>query len=177
MFPEEDVKLKEDIWAYTWKARESSCEVTSLDPSPLSKNHSSFLESAFCTLLQTHFVNSPFDELKISADDIVTSEGKVQIRTGLEEGLGLFLDPKSFTIETKTKNRGVLRAVYVERDHHWLPVRLEERHANTQFVIDQIEYDDVPVGGRLVPKSFWISVGEQQAFPHTQISLSNCRNF
>lgn len=179
MFPDEKDVLAQDTWSYTWKARETSCEITALDSSPVIANHHGFLETAFCLLLQTHYVNSPFDELKISPEDISrTDNEQVQIRTAPSEpDLGLFLDPQRLHIETHTKSRGIIRADYSEINHQWLPTRLEQRLPKETLVIEDIKYSDVPVGGRRMIQSFWIAVGEDQALRHTQVSLYNCQNY
>ena len=179
MFVAETEKLQTEAWSYTWKARETSCEVTSLEDAPLSRNHRGILETVFCTLLQTHYVNSPFDELKIMPEDISSHEDKVQIKMGVggAEDLGLYLDPKAVSVETRTKSRGALNAVYAESEHQWLPERIEQKTATTVLLIDGFEYSAAPVGGRRLLKSFWISLGDSRALPHTQVFLSSCRPF
>ena len=177
MFPEEVDKLTEESWAYTWKARETVCEVSALDKSPMLQNHKGFIESAFCLLLQTHYVNSPFDELKISPSSIVKNGERVQIRTSLEDDLGLFLDPIDFKVETKTKSRGVLSARYSSHEGDWLPDHLEYHSPTSTIVVDTIEYAEVKLSGKRMIKSFWISVGDDKTLQHTQVELSACQNF
>jgi hypothetical protein len=184
MFPEESEKIDSDTWSYTWKARAGACEVTALETSPLAQNHRAFLEDAFCTLLQTHFVNSPFADLQVNGEGIVSApKDSVQIRTSPDPNLGLYLDPGTVTVETRTKARGTFRALYGEHSSQWLPDFIEQRTDKTIVVLDGFEYGNVPVGGRILPKSFWISVGDRstpaskEAFQHTRVELSNCRTF
>lgn len=177
MFRDETSKLGEETWVYTWRARETSCEVKADRNTPLAKAHRSFLETAFCTLLQTHFVNSPFDELKIMPEDIQSNEEKVQIKLGSNDGLGLFLDRKEVSVETRTKSRGTLRAFYSDREHQWLPERIEQKTDKAILLLDAFEYSGTPVGGRRMLKSFWISVGDARALQHTRVEVVNCQNF
>lgn len=177
MFPDEIDKLTAESLAYTWKARETACEITPLDSSPLTRNYASFLDTAMCVLMQVHWVNSPFDELKVGADDIGERDGQVHIRAGESDDLGLFVDPRTVAVETRTKGRGVLRAAYAEVDGTWLPQRLVQRTAGADFVVDTIEWSDTYVGARRMPHSLWISVGEDKPVQHSQLVFSDCREF
>lgn len=174
MFAAEPEKLQSETWSYTWKARETSCEVTSLEDAPLSRNHRGILETVFCTLLQTHFVNSPFDELKIMPEDISAHEDRVQIKLGLgsAEDIGLYLDPRAVSVETRTRARGTLNARYAQSGQQWLPERIEQKTATTVLLLDGFEYSEASVGARRMLKSFWISLGDSRALPHTQVFLS-----
>ena len=177
MFPEEIDKIGEESWAYTWKAQKTGCEVTSLEPSPMTKNHQLFLEGALCTLVQVHWVNSPFAELKFNTSDVGNDGDQVQIRIASEQGLGLFLDPQTFTIQTRTKSRGVLTAVYAQRGDDWVPVSLQQTKGNSTIRLDAIEYSDERLNGRPTLKTFWISIGEGTPLQHTQVNLSECKNY
>ena len=171
-------KLGSDVLTYTWKARKNVCEVLPLEPSELAKNHKAFLDTAMCMILQVHFVNSPFSELPVTPKDIVSSEGRVQIRTANgDPKLGIFVDPKQMTIETRTKSRGTFTAVYAEFDREWLPTRIEQRLGNTVILLDEFQYGDRRLNGRRMPSAVWISAGEEKPLPHTQIFLSDCQTF
>jgi hypothetical protein len=131
-------------------------------------------------LLQTHWVNSPFEDLQINPRDVTKEkDGKVHVQsTMLDPALGIYLDPGPFKLETHTKARGILRVDYAETAfHQWLPTRLEQATAKTRVVVDQIEYDPVAVGGRHLIKSLWISVGDDDVRQHTFVAFSDCQNF
>jgi hypothetical protein len=177
MFPDETEKLTQESWAYTWKARKTSCEVSPLQRSEMSKSHQAFLETAMCMLLQVHWVNSPFAELVAGPDDILSDGGRVHIRASTDQDLGIYLDPSAFVVETKTKSRGTLKASYHESENEWLPDRLEQRLPKSVLVVDALEYDTARVGRRRMLKSFWISVGEEKAMQHTQVFMSGCQNY
>lgn len=176
MFPAEENNVRETM-VYTWKARKTTCEITSFDSSPLINNHKAFLETAFCMLLQTHWVNSPFDELPIKPDDVDKVNDHVHIKTSSEPGLGVYLDPKELKIETRTKSHGTIRADYGSLDNEWLPQRIEQQLPKQDLVLDMFEYDPKPLNGRPTLKSFWISVGEDKPFQHTHVELQNCQNY
>jgi hypothetical protein len=179
LFPDDKEFSGEDLH-YTWKARENRCEISSLQKGPAAKNYQSFLENALCLLMQVHWVNSPFDELKVQEleDD---DQGRLHIRSpGDTPGLGLFIepDPKSVVVETHTKSRGLLRAIYGETEGHWLPTSLEQQIKDTRFVVDQFEWSERAVGARRFPRSLWISLAEpakDQARPHSQLHFSDCQ--
>jgi len=174
MFPLESEVLAQETWGYTWKSRKSTCEITPLDSSPVTRNHQGFLETSICLLLQAHYVNSPFDELDLN--DIQAVGPLTQIRAGANPDLGIFLPRDSMTVETRTKSRGVLHAIYDNQNGPWLPRRLEQRHGATSVVVDEIEYDpDAGSAARPMLKSFWISVGAEQVFRHSQVQFSGCR--
>jgi hypothetical protein len=130
-----------------------------------------------CVLMQVHWVNSPFDELKVGPDDIGERDGRVHIRAGGSEDLGLFVDPETVAVETRTKGRGVLRAAYTPVDGAWLPQKLVQRTAETDFVVDAIEWSDTYVGTRRMPSSLWISVGEDKPVRHSQLVFNDCCEF
>lgn len=170
--------LGSDSLTYTWKARKSLCEILPLQQTDLAKNHKAFLETAMCTLLQVYFVNSPFADLPFKPEDVVSEGDRVHIRASqTNPDLGVYVDTKQVGIETRTKTRGTLTAVYAETDRQFLPKRIEQRVGATQIVLDEFEFGPTPVGGRRLPKSFWISAGEDKAIQHTQIFLSDCQNF
>jgi hypothetical protein len=180
MFPEDVDKLGDATLNYTWKARKYNCEITPLDSSELTKNHQGFLETAICTLLQVYWVNSPFEELQMVPRDIKNEkDGRIHIEGSMiDKELGVYLDPVNFNMDTRTKSRGVLKAVYGQVQGQWLPVKLEQVTAKADLVVDEIEYETVPVGGRKLVKSLWISVGDKdQVMQHTQVLFTGCRNF
>jgi hypothetical protein len=176
MFPEED--FDEDVLAYTWKARKATCEISALQPSTLTKSHQGFLETAMCILLQVHWINSPFEGLEFAPQDVDNEEKLVHIRPPeIDKKLGVYLDPVAFIIETRTKSRGILKVAYSEHDHDWLPDRLEQDMPGARVVVDGLEYSNARVGGRRMLKSFWISVGDETPFRHTQVMVSECQNY
>lgn len=187
LFPKEAAKLKSETLNYTWKARESACEIVPLEESPMVQNHKAILETAMCVLLQTHWVNSPFDELEAKEDDIFSADKKVQIRAaGAGEGLGLFLDRETFLVETRTKARGTFEAVYEAKGSEWLPKSIAQRSAQSQFIVDQIEYAEAPLGARRMIRSFWLSLAAGAApdgtsseapIAYSQITLDDCRDY
>lgn len=167
-----------DVVTYTWKARKNVCEVTPLEPSELAKNHKAFLETALCMLWQVHYVNSPFSELNFSANDVVSANNRVQIRTTPNDvNLGIFLDPQQMYVETRTKSRGVLSAQYVALDGEWLPSKIEQKQDQRLLVLDEIQFGDRRLNGRRLPSSIWISVGDVKTHPHTQLLFSDCQTF
>lgn len=173
MFPEESLNV--GGLTYTWKASESRCEVTPLQKSKISENHKGFMEQAMCLLLHTHWINSPFDELKISPDNVEGSEKSVRLSSGSSPDLGVFLDRKEFLIETKTKSRGIFLARYASMDGQWQPQRIEHHSAGNTFVIDQFSYGRPSVTSRASLDGFWILLGTEQPFAHTQVMISDCR--
>ena len=158
---------------YVWRSRESTCEIYPLKPSAIAKNQQAFLETSLCLLLQVHFVNSPFDELAMSASDIESVEPLTRIRAGPSPDLGIFLPRDSVTVETRTKTRGILRVEYADRNGVMLPSRLEQAHTGTQFVIEDIDYDQS--GPRPMLKSFWIAIGAEKPLRHSQAIIRDCR--
>jgi hypothetical protein len=179
MFPEEAEKIGEGTVNYTWKARKYNCEITPLDANPLTKNHQGFLDAAICTLLQVQWVNSPFEDLNIYPRDIQNEKGgTIHIQASMiDRDLGVYLDQQTFKMETRTKNRGTLKAVYTQVNQEWLPQRLEQASEKVRVVVDNIEYDTVPVSGRHLIKSLWISVGDGETHQHTQVNFTGCRGF
>jgi hypothetical protein len=178
MFPEE--AATDGIISYTWKAHKYSCEITPLETSPMIKNQQTFIEAALCTLLQTHWVNSPFEELQVVPRDISREkDGRLHIATSMiDKNLGIYLDASTFKMETHTKGNGVIKAVYSENsDHEWLPSKLEQNTGQARVVVDNIQYDPVAVGGRHLITSMWISVGQQEPSRHTQVNFTGCRNY
>ncbi len=177
MFPDEAGRLNGEPRIYTWKATQNSCEIIALVDSPLTKNHRAFLETALCVLLQAHWVNSPFAGLTLTSADLVTSDERVHIRTSPEPELGIYLDPSQFTLETRTKKRGVLSATYAESFGEWRPQSLEQTTAQSKILINELEFDSLRLGSRPLLKSFWISVGEKKLLQHSHVVLSSCQNY
>jgi hypothetical protein len=181
MFPEERARLDEPTWTYLWRARETGCEIRSPENTPLIKSHKQLLDTVFCILLQAHFVNSPFDELKISSENVARRADRVLISTGNSPDLGIFVDPDKFVIETRTRTLGALLASYSEKGGHdswvrerWLPDRLEQRNEKSVVVVDAIDYGPLAIYGRTMIQGFNISLGEHQAALHTRVRLSGC---
>ena len=175
MFPKEKL---EEPWTYTWKAREVACEVYGDKHSPMRDSHKTFMETAMCLLLQTHWVNSPFDELAASPESIVSKDPEVQILMGQDPELGIFLTREPFKVETRTKTRGVIRAEYAERDGLWLPTRIENWRDGSTLALEEFEYDSPAKPGLRPPlKGFWIAVGADQAFRHSFVSVKSCRAY
>lgn len=177
MFPKELDLLTAESLPYTWKATETSCEVTPLKKSPLLDNYRGFLETALCVLVQTHFINSPFDELEISGARVDVREGRTLLRTGDAQDLGLYLDPQRFNVETRTKGLGVLSADYQDFDGRTLPARLSQRQGSTVFELGNFEYLAPADGQPRTLKSFAIGVGEERAVAHSLVSVSECQAF
>ena len=181
LFPEENDHVTDGTLNYTWKARSYSCEVTALDPSRIASNHQAFLETALCILLQTHWVNSPFEQLEMVPRDISKDKnGTIHIQSSMiDKSLGVYLDPTNFKIETRTKTHGVLKAVYTESaNHEWLPSRLEQITPKAKIVIDEIDYDTNVMNRRHLIKSLWISVGNiEEPIRHAQLTFNDCQSF
>ncbi len=154
----------------------AACEVTSLDRSALAINYRGFLDVALCALVQTHFVNSPFDELKPVA---VEPRGeRTFIRTGAEPDLGLYLARDRFVIETHTKGRGVLTAEYTRGERGWVPLRLTQTLGQTIVTIDHLEYGAAPHGGGSTRAQIVRFVrGEGEASPHSDVTISECQPY
>src|ERR1700722_10146363 len=75
MFPDEK-GLSEVGPDYTWRQFHSTCEITPDQHTPLTKNHQAFVETAFCLLLQVHFVHSPFDDLQFKPGEDVGGDDR-----------------------------------------------------------------------------------------------------
>lgn len=175
MFPKEKLEVP---WTYTWKAREVACEVYGSKHSPMRDSHRTFMETAMCLLLQTHWVNSPFDELAASPESIVAKDPDVQILMGQDPELGIFLSREPFKVETRTKTRGMIRAEYTEREGTWVPARIENWRDGSTLALEEFEYDSpARPGQRPALKGFWIAVGADQAFRHSFVSLKSCRPY
>jgi hypothetical protein len=176
IFPDDVQRLESGVLPYTWKATATTCEITPLDRSPLAVNDQAFLEVALCELVQTHFVNSPFDGLKPQAVEL--RDERAFVRPGAEEDLGIYLAPDHVGTETHTKAHGVLSADYAERGGAWVPIRLSARANGTTIVADQFEYDspDNP-RGRPRLKSFALAAGEGEPSAYAEINVYECQGF
>lgn len=162
--------------AYTWVAREGSCSVRAHDRSAASLNYQGFLETSFCLLLQTHWVNSPFDELALSEDRLKENDARVQLMTSEDPSLGLLLDWTGFTLETRTRTRGELKATYSNAAGEWLPERLEQDlPSKTKVVLTGFEWSEKRIGKRRELSGFWISAGEKETFKHSHVRVGECR--
>ncbi len=161
---------------YAWRSRESTCEITPLVPGETAKSHQAFLETAMCLLMQVHYLNSPFDELNLAGPGVEPVGEYTHIKAGDKPELGIFLPRDSVTVETRTKSRGVLRALYEERQGQLLPKRLQQDRGGTVFVVEDIEYDDTArAGARPMLKSFWIAVGAGTPLRHSKAIVRDCR--
>jgi hypothetical protein len=175
MFPGE--KLTEP-WEYTWKAREVACEVYGSSHSPMRDSHRPLMESALCLLLQTHWVNSPFDELKVGPEAIVESGDRVQIKMNEDPALGIFMERQAFVVETHTKSRGWMRAEYGDRDGSYVPLRLEAHGPDSVLALEDFDYEIAPIPhGRPVLRSFWIAIGNENVLKHSLVSVRECKPY
>lgn len=189
IYPSEVDQISRADWAYTWSARENMCEIRAMDIGPAAKSQKEFLETAFCLLLQVHYVNSPFDELKVEPRDIVgmtrlstaggdgatyRDEEVVHIQTGSDKDLGIYLPRDKTTIETRTRSRGLLVAEYGEVGGRWLPTHLEQRRGNLVFELQDFKYAEA-VQNRAMLESFWIKLGGEKTFLQSKVSVKNCR--
>jgi hypothetical protein len=174
MFPNEKDILAAEALVYTWHARETASHVVPSESTPLTQNYRSFLEATLDLLLQVHFVRSPFDELTVHPNDVVAADDKVFIRTSGE--YGIYLDPKEFVIETRTRSHGVLTAHYaLGEGGEYLPSSLSQDLKATRVVLDRFEWDNVPVAGRRMIKAVWLSVGESdKTIDHSLIYFLDC---
>ncbi len=164
---------------YLWRGRETVCEI--LAPQSKSKQTDAqkpLLESSICLLMQVHWVNSPFDELKVDLERLNKVEDQLHVPTGDDPELGIFLNKNDFTLQTRTKSRGVLFAQYQEVNGIWAPIRLEQRLAGSRIVVDEMTYaQEAKPGARPQLKSFWISVGAEQAFKHSYVEMQGCKPY
>jgi len=131
-------------------------------------------------MFEVYWVNSPFEDLQIVPRDIQNEkDGRIHIEGSMiDKDLGLYLDPVNFNIDTRTKSHGVLKSTYSQIQGQWIPVKLEQVTNKADLVVDEIEYDTVPVGGRKLVKSLWISVGDTgQPLQHTHVTFTGCQNF
>jgi hypothetical protein len=181
MFPGEADLFEEKAWVYLWVSRESGCEIRSPTSSPLRAQHRKMIDTAFCVLLQTHYVNSPFDDLQVNAESVSRRADRLQILSGSSPELGIFLDPEKFEVETRTRSRGIFVADYAEHGskevwvrERWLPSRLELKTESTTLVLDAFDYGPMAIYGRTLLQGFNISIGEKQAVLHTHIRISGC---
>ncbi len=175
LFPKE--KLAEP-WEYTWKAREVACEVYGSARTPMRDSHKSLMESALCLLMQTHWVNSPFDELKVGPEAIVENGDRVQIKLNEDPELGIFMERKAFVVETHTRARGWMRAEYADRDGSFVPARLEAHGPDSLLAIEEMTYELAQIPrARPLLKSFWISIGVGNALKHSLVEVRECKPY
>lgn len=177
MYPKEAETLSQEIWPYTWKAREASCEVTALLSGEAVTTQKGLLETALCTLLQVHWVNSPFDELNLTPEQIELSDNIVHIKTNSNSSRGIFMPTDQFAVETRTKSRGNFKATYVQVDQEWQPKRIENRNEKTVLALDDFEFDESRIGGRRMLKSVWLELGEETSLRQAQIFFGKCQPF
>lgn len=177
MYPGEVEKLPVNSWSFKWRQSETRCEITAdkaVAQSPVIKAQTGFLEAAFCMLNQVFYVNSPFDDLRVSPDDITMTKESVRIGPPQRPTEGIFLSQKDFEVTTKTK-RGDFKAIYKLNEGEWLPSQMEHTPENLKINLDQIEYGE-KVAGRRVIRSMVLSVGTERAFEHSQLTIRSCRS-
>lgn len=190
IFPNETDQITRADWAYTWSARENTCEIRALDIGPAAKSQKEFLDTAFCMLLQVHYVNSPFDELKVEPGDIVgltrlstvggdgavyADEEVVHIQSGTDKDLGIYLPRNRMTVETRTRSRGMFVAEYSDIGGRWLPAHLEQRRGNLVFEMQDFKYAEA-VKNRAMLESFWIKLSGDKTFLQSKVLVKNCRD-
>lgn len=190
LFPEETDQIHRDDWAYTWSARETTCDIRALDIGPAVKSQKEFLDTAFCLLLQVHYVNSPFDDLKVEPADVVgvkrlttaggdgatyRDEEIVHIVSGSDKDLGIYLPPDGVVVETRTRGHGLLVAEYGDIAGRWLPVHLEQRRGNLIFQLEDFKYAEA-VEDRRGLESFWIKFGGEKSVLQSKVNVKNCRD-
>ena len=169
MFPKDKIK---EPWIYTWKAREVACEVHPHKSTKKTEAQKTFLETAFCVLLQTHFVNSPFDQLRLSDDAVKNADQFVQLKTSLDNDVGIFLSKNDFIVETRTKSRGQLEVKYTEQNKVWVPTYLAHHDKGAILSLNDFDYK---FGPRQALKSFWIFIGQEQPLRHSIVEIKNCK--
>ncbi len=165
-------KVNADSWKFTWRQTETRCEIKPHDKnSKIAAAQIAFLETGFCLLLQSHYVNSPFDELPVKADDIKSVEGVVQV------GPAISLARDEFLISTKTKAHGDLRARYrfEESLNQWVPWEIEQRTDQFILSLTDLVYGSPQVGNRFSVKSATLSVGTERLIKHSDLQVMDCR--
>ena len=173
LYPQEKSLLKKGNWSFSWSVSEYGCQISVSKPSEMQKSHLSILNAAFCTLLQAHFVNSPFDGLKLKDEQIEDQPENVFIRAN--ENAGIAVHKNDFLIETQTAHLGSFKAHYQKGERDFLPDWLEMNMPNSRLRIDQITYGE-PTISRTPLQSFWISVGDQEVTAHTFVNVLSCTN-
>lgn len=181
LYPKEKKTIGNGVWPFVWTARESSCEVKAeAADKKADKNRQAILiqkgllETALCTLLQVHFVNSPFDEMKVSGDQVSLQENWVAIRAKPDADFGIFMPTEQFLVETRTKSRGTFKATYAPAGRDWLPSVLELRSGTTVLALSDFVYEESRDSERRRPQSVWLEVGEERALRQAQLFFENC---
>lgn len=175
MYPDSAQELHDGTLNFTWLARENMCEVKSAEETPIYQNQKAFLQTALCLLLQVYYVNSPFDELKLSPQVIEAQGEKVFIRIKPSDpSVGILVDPYQVAVTTQTRGHGHLSARYASREGAWLPEVLEQERDGTRFKVEQIIYAVDAHRSRRPPESLWLSVGSEKPFAHSKIDFENC---
>ncbi len=163
---------------WRWLANERGCELRSLtlENSPVLESQKALLANVFCVLLQTHYVNSPFDDIVFEPQHIHSNLETVQIRLGERPELGLFLKRDQFRIDTVTQSRGTFGATYAEvlQRQTWLPERIEQRKDSAGITLDNLHYTGTTINGRPMLRSFTVQLGEEQTVPHSQVVINRC---
>jgi hypothetical protein len=174
-FPEEQALVDEWTVVYEWLPRSGRCEVHANPLTPASANQRAFVEEALCTLMQVFWVHSPFDGLRVLPTDIVDQDEKIFIRQRENSDLGIYLDKKTYEMETLTAKNGTFHARYEKFGDHYLPANLEHKTVSFRFVLRDFEWSES--SPQDPPKSFWIHVGEMDATPtpRTKLTLGECK--
>jgi hypothetical protein len=162
-------------WTFRWRARETTCEVTTSASGEAARTQKGLMDTALCTLLQVHWVNSPFDELKIEPEQVDLKDNLVRVRAPARPELGLYLPTDRFVVETRTRARGNFQATYAWLENEWLPKRIEVRSEKTVLALDDFEYDQLKIGGRRMIKTVWLELGEDRSLRQAQLIFSECR--
>lgn len=158
---------------YEWQVRKNSCRVTTDETAKWVSYQRAIVQAAVCTLLQTHYVNSPLLGINFEKIPIVDHEDRVEISTG--PGTSLSLLRGDFVLETKTKARGLLRAQYFMAERDWVPSSLEQQLPESVVRVDQITYG-LHARNFTPLESFWISVGSDNVIAHTFIKVERCES-
>jgi hypothetical protein len=162
-------------WIFRWRAGESTCEVSTRDKNEVARTQRGLLDVALCTLLQVHWVNSPFDELNIVPEQVEWRDNVVRVHTSSRSELGLYLPTDQFVIETRTLSRGTFKASYGLVGNEWLPTRIEVHSGKSILALDGFEYDSPGIAGRRMIKTAWLEVGEERSTRQAQLVFTDCR--
>jgi hypothetical protein len=99
------------------------------------------------------------------------------LRTGADPDLGIYLDPKTFRLETRTKSRGTITVDYEAVGGAWVPSRMAQRVDHVAVVVDQMEYEPPRGTERPRLRGFVINVGDEKARPHSDVTVTECRSY
>lgn len=173
--PQEASALKGDIWNFKWRQTERHCEISGGSKLKAAQLQKGIVEAAFCLPLQVFFVNSPFDEVRISSETVSREDKLVRVSEKPGSHLGFYLDTGNTTVLTRTQSKGELSAHYAELGGEWLPDQIEQNTPQLKILIDGLSYSEIRLGSRRLIDSMWISVGTDIARRHSQILVRNCQ--